>query len=80
MPDEQGESKRIQELLNQAIEAADARGHQMMGSAAARSAHARCIRPGCAAAIVIDHLPGEPQGRPIVLLAVTYPCRGRGSL
>ncbi len=80
MPEEQGESRQIEEMLHQAIEAANARGHQMVGDAAAGSAHARCVRSGCAAAIVIDHPPGEPQGRPVVLLAVTYPCRGRGSL
>ena len=79
MRDEQAESKRIQELLHQAIEAANARGHQMMGHAAARSAHARCVRPGCDAAIVIDHPPGQPEGNPTVLLSVTHPCRGRGS-
>ncbi len=79
MPEEQGESRQIQEMLHQAIEGANARGHQMMGSAAARSAHARCVRPGCDAAILIDHRPGEPWSGPTVLLAVTNPCRGRGS-
>lgn len=79
MAEERGESRQIQEMLHQAIGAANSRGHQMMGSAGAKSGHARCVRPGCNAAILIDHRPGDPWSGPAVLLAVTHPCRGRGS-